>query len=342
MKKLKFFSSRSFRILFGIAILVLSALVLPRMFFPPQPQLSEEVWRGMFPFKSQYVDLKNGARVHYVDVGQGPTLLLLHGNPTSSFLYRHMIAELKSDYRVVVPDYPGFGRSTAPAGYGFTAQEQADSMVAFFDRLELDDVVIMVQDWGGPIGFNLAQQRVEHFAGFIIGNTWAWPLEGQRRYEIFSGLMGGPIGRWVNNAYNGVVHIFLKRGMVSSVDDDAYAGYFQTFLNGDRTPVTVFPRELIAATPFLGKVEAGMAGISEHQALIVWGEQDFAFGEAERRRLESIFPNHSTILLPSAGHFLQEDAPDEIAAAIRQTFPSNPVGADSSAKNINPPSHTAH
>ena len=330
MKNPKFNFSRSFRILFGIALLVLSALVLPRVFFPPQPQLSEEVWSGMFPFKSQYVDLENGARVHYVDEGQGPTLLLLHGNPTSSFLYRHLIAELKGDYRVVAPDYPGFGRSTAPASYGFTAQEQADSMVAFFDRLELNDVVIMVQDWGGPIGFNLAQQRAEHFDGFIIGNTWAWPLEGQRRYEIFSGLMGGPIGRWVNNAYNGVVHIFLKRGMVSSVDDHAYAGYFQTFLNGDRTPVTVFPRELIAATPFLRKVEAGMAGIGKLQALIVWGEQDFAFGELERQRFESIFPNHSTILLPDAGHFLQEDAPAEVAAAIRHAFPPNTVtvGAD--------------
>ena len=321
MKTPMFNPKKSSWILFGIALLVLSALALPHVLFPPQPQLSEEAWSAMFPFQSQYIDLENGARVHYVDEGEGPTLLLMHGNPTSSFLYRHLIAELKSDYRVVVPDYPGFGRSTAPAGYGFTAREQADSMVEFFDRLELDDVVIMVQDWGGPIGFNLAQQRPGHFEGFIIGNTWAWPLEGQQRYEIFSGLMGGPIGRWVDNAYNGVVHIFLKRGTVRSVNDDAYAGYFQTFLNGDRTPVTVFPRELITATPFLRKVESGMAGISEHQALIVWGEQDFAFREPERRRLELIFPNHSTTLLPDAGHFIQEDAPDEIASTIRQAFP---------------------
>jgi len=72
--------------------------------------------------------------------------LLLHGNPTSAFFYRHLIAALKSDYRLVAPDYPGFGRSKAPSGYGFTAQEQAETMVAFFDRLELDDVVVIGGD----------------------------------------------------------------------------------------------------------------------------------------------------------------------------------------------------
>ncbi len=307
-----------------LTILLLSlfiAIALPRLLFPPQPELTEEAYRRLFPYQSRYVDLHNGARVHYVDEGKGATLLLLHGNPTSSFLYRHLIAALRSDYRVVAPDYPGFGRSKAPTEYGFTAQEQADTMVAFFDRLRLDDVVVMVQDWGGPIGFNLVQRRPKRFKGIVIGNTWAWPLEGELRYKLFSWFMGGPIGRWINDRHNGVVHIFLKRGTVKSLDRDAYAGYFQPFLHGDRTPVTVFPRELIAASPFLRTVERGMERLKNNKALIVWGEQDFAFVERERRRFESLFPNHSTVLLPNASHFLQEDAPDEIAKAIRKVFP---------------------
>ena len=132
-----------------IIILLLSlfiAIALPRLLFPPQPELTEQAYRKLFPYQSHYVDLDNGTKSHYVDEGEGPTLLLLHGNPTSAFLYRHLIAALKSDYRLVAPDHPGFGRSKAPTGYGFTAQEQAETMVAFFDRLELDDVVIMVQD----------------------------------------------------------------------------------------------------------------------------------------------------------------------------------------------------
>ena len=320
-----------------IIILLLSlfiAIALPRLLFPPQPELTEQAYRKLFPYQSHYVDLDNGTKSHYVDEGEGPTLLLLHGNPTSAFLYRHLIAALKSDYRLVAPDHPGFGRSKAPTGYGFTAQEQAETMVAFFDRLELDDVVIMVQDWGGPIGFHLAQQRPERFHGFVIGNTWAWPLEGQLRYEMFSWILGGPIGRWLNGTHNGVVHFFLKRGTAGLLDREAYAAYFQPFLHGDRTPVTVFPRELIAASPFLRTVERGMEDLKEYKALIVWGEQDFAFREPERRRFESYFPDHSTILLPNASHYLQEDAPDEIAQALRQAFPPLRVVSIAAAKAV--------
>ncbi len=155
----------------------------------------------------------------------------------------------------------------------------------------------------------------------MIGNTWAWPLEGQLRYEVFSSILGGPIGRWINGAHNGGVHFFLKRGIAGSLDREAYAAYYQPFLHADRTPVTVFPRELIAASPFLRTVERDMENLKEYKALIVWGEQDFAFREPERRRFESYFPDHSTILLPNASHYIQEDAPDEISQALRHAFP---------------------
>ena len=146
-----FVTSKKWIILLSIILLLslFMAIALPRLLFPPQPELAEEAYRKLFPYQSHYVDLDNGTKIHYVDEGEGPTLLLLHGNPTSAFLYRHLIAALKSDYRLVAPDYPGFGRSEAPTGYGFTVQEQAETTVAFFDRLELDNVVVMVQDWGG-------------------------------------------------------------------------------------------------------------------------------------------------------------------------------------------------
>ena len=304
-----------------VAVLLVVGLVLPRLVFPVPAKLTQESYESLFPFESHFAELGNGARVHYVDEGTGPTLLLLHGNPTSAYLYREMITALKSDYRVIAPDYPGFGQSRATAGYGYTAQEQADTIVSFFDYMQLDDVVIMVQDWGGPIGFNLVQQRPEQFSGLIIGNTWAWPLEGQLRFEIFSWLMGGPIGTWLNNAHNGVLHLFLKRGLVQPLKQEEYAGYFQPFIEGDRRPVNIFPRELIAATPFLASVEQGMDRLAAYKALIVWGEQDFAFQETERLRFEAYFPRHRTQLLDGAGHFIQDDAPAEIAAAIRTVFP---------------------
>jgi haloalkane dehalogenase len=306
-----------------VAVLLVTGIALPALVFPQPLLLTQTAYEALFPFEGHYAELENGTKVHYVDEGEGegPTLLLLHGNPTSAFLYREMITKLKSDYRVIAPDYPGFGQSLAPAGYGYTAQEQADTMLHFFDTMELDDVVIMVQDWGGPIGFNLVQQRPDQFSGLVIGNTWAWPLEGQRRFELFSWFMGGPIGKWLNHSYNGVLHLFLKRGMAQPLTQQEYAGYFHPFVEGDRRPVTIFPRELIAATPFLAQVEKGMDRLADHRALFVWGVQDFAFKEAERLRLEAYFPHRQTQLLAGASHFIQDDAPAEIVAAIHAAFP---------------------
>ena len=91
----------------------------------------------LFPYKAHYLTLNNGAIIHYIDEGnQGesgtqPTLLLLHGNPTWSFLYRKIINELKDDFRLIAPDYPGFGLSSAPRGYTFTAAEQAQAISEF-------------------------------------------------------------------------------------------------------------------------------------------------------------------------------------------------------------------
>lgn len=97
--------------------------------------------------------------------GRGPLLLLLHGNPTWSFLYRDIIAGLKEQFRCIAPDYPGFGLSSAPAVFKFTASEQADVMAEFVRALDVTDYTIMMHDRGGPIGFSLAQQAPEKASG---------------------------------------------------------------------------------------------------------------------------------------------------------------------------------
>jgi haloalkane dehalogenase len=114
----------------------------------------------LYPFQHRFVDI-DGARIHYVDEGAGETLLLLHGNPSWSFLYRKIIIGLRSDYRCVAPDFPGYGMSDAPDGYGFTPREHSLVLEHFVDRLGLHDLTLMVQDWGGPLGLGVAGRRPE-------------------------------------------------------------------------------------------------------------------------------------------------------------------------------------
>ncbi|MFN2387137.1 MAG: alpha/beta fold hydrolase [Thermoanaerobaculia bacterium] len=284
--------------------------------------------QSLYPFESRYMDLL-GHRMHYVDEGEGPTLLLLHGNPTWSFLYRHLIIGLRSRFRCVAPDYPGFGLSRARPGYDFRAASQADAVGAFIQRLDLRGVIAFGQDWGGPIMLHAASRDPARFEGFVIGNTWGWPLDGDPHFERFARLLGGPVGgwaiRWFNAFVNWMIPLGLHRARLSRVEMDAYRGPFAT--GTAREATHVFPGELIAARQFLIEVESGLTRLRHVPALIVWGTRDFALRRRERERFEREFPNHETVLLDHAAHFIQEDAPGEIARAILRRWPGRAAGS---------------
>ncbi|MBZ0273162.1 alpha/beta fold hydrolase [bacterium] len=276
-----------------------------------------------FPFESRFVEV-GGAVVHYVDEGDGPVLLALHGNPTWSFLYRDIIGRLRDRFRVIALDYPGFGFSRAPEGYDFTPESHTLIVAAFVKRLNLTGITLIAQDWGGPIGLTVATRDPERFEGLVIGNTWAWPLDGERHFERFSRVMGGRLGGFAIRRFNAFVNGLIPLGTRRSVSRRvmrAYRGPFPTAAS--RRPVHVFPSCLLGSRDFLAKLEADLPKIADRPALIVWGEKDFAFREKERERFERIFPDHETHTLPDAGHYIQEDAPGEIADAIRTWHTQN-------------------
>jgi haloalkane dehalogenase len=276
----------------------------------------------------------DGASVHYVDEGSGPPLLLLHGNPTWSFLYRDVIAGLRDRFRCIAPDYPGFGLSgPAPAGYGYTPAEHARVVERLVLDLDLTGVTMMVQDWGGPIGFAVATRHPERFAAFVIANTWAWP-KSDPATQLFSRLLGGPIGRRLIAGRNVFVERILPGGVKRRTLPDAvmaaYRGPFPT--PASRRPIHVLPREILASRPLLAEVDRALPALARRPALIVWPTRDPAFRDAERRRWEATFPDHRTVTLEGAGHYVQEDAPDEIVAAIRDWAPDVESGGSTSSE----------
>jgi haloalkane dehalogenase len=285
----------------------------------------------LFAVEHRFLDV-DGARIHYVDEGSGETLLLLHGNPSWSFLYRKIIAGLRDDFRCVALDYPGYGMSDPRPGYGFTPKEHSLVLERFVDRLGLGDLTLMVQDWGGPIGLGLAGRRPEQVRRLIIGNTFAWPLSGERRMRLFSWVMGGPIGRSLTSAFNFVPKFFFARGFAQPLPPAVYEMYMAPWRDRNRRAAAVIaPKQLIAASAYLRDVEANLGKLADRPALIVWGKKDFAFRDAERERFERPFPRHKTVLLDDASHFVQEDAGDRIAAAFlafRQQTPADYVQAN--------------
>jgi haloalkane dehalogenase len=271
----------------------------------------------LFPVEHRFLEL-DGARIHYVDEGAGDTLLLLHGNPSWSFLYRKIIAGLKDAYRCVALDFPGYGMSSAPDAYGYTPREHSAVLERFVDRLAISDLTIMVQDWGGPIGLGFAARRPELVRGLIIGNTWAWPHDRDRRIRAFSWIMGGPIGKALTRRFNFVPRAFFSRGFAKPIDPEVLKLYFEPWKEpARRAPAVIAPRQLVAASPYLAEVQADLHKLADRPALIVWGTKDFAFREASRKRFEAAFPNHRTVLFDDASHFLQEDVGERIAEAFK-------------------------
>ncbi len=273
---------------------------------------------GTFPFESRFLDV-SGARIHYVDEGNGPILLMLHGNPTWSFVYRHVVLSLRDRFRCIAPDLPGFGLSVAPTGYGFLPEEHAQVIAAFVDRLELGSFTPVVQDWGGPIGLYVASRDPKRIERLVVGNTWCWPVNGDPHFERFSHLMGGPIGKFAILRYNAFVNVFIRAGIRRGpIDANVWNAYRRALPSPERRiPSYVFPRSILQSRTFLASCETSLDVLRDKPTLILWGDADIAFRSRERERFERALPNHRTVVLHGAGHYIWEDAPNEIASALR-------------------------
>jgi haloalkane dehalogenase len=271
----------------------------------------------LFPFTSRFVEL-GGNVVHFVDEGQGPVLLMLHGNPTWSFVYREVIRALCGSFRCIAVDLPGFGLSTASPGYAFHPNDHARVVGDFVDSLDLRDVTLIAQDWGGPIGLAAALRRRERFRGLVLANTWAWPVKGDLHFEVFSRVMGGPIGRLLIRHLNLFVNVMIpaghRRRSVTAEEMAHYRNALPTPVR--RVPTAVFPRDIIAAGRFLTDLEQGLPALADLPTLLIWGDADIAFRDKERRRWEAVMSRCQTVVLPGAGHFVQSDAPNDFAHAL--------------------------
>lgn len=190
---------------------------------------------GSFPFHSRFLDM--GARIHYIDEGTGPALLMIHGNPTWSFVFRHLILLLCDSFRCVALDLPGFGLSERPPDYGFLPEEQVRVVAGFVEGLGLRSFTPMVQDWGGPIGLYVAGFAPERIERLVIGNTWCWTMNGDFHCEMFSRTPGGPLGRLAIRRFNAFVNGFVPAGIKRKpITEQLIDAYRKPFVTDGATP----------------------------------------------------------------------------------------------------------
>lgn len=273
-----------------------------------------------YPFESRWLE-RGGSAMHYVDVGKGRPVLMLHGNPTWSFLYRRVIRDLEGECRCIAPDYPGFGLSDHPEGYGYTPGEHARWVMELVDDLRLDGVVVVGQDWGGPIGLRTAVERSGRTAGLVMANTWCWAPDW--RLRLFSRAMGGStLGRWLQLEKNFFARRVVPLGIHRSErrTEAVLESYRRPFPDREsRRGTWAFPRAIRTFAGWLDATWRQAGGLDSLPVGLVWGMKDPALGrEAYLDRWRERFRDASVDRVEDAGHYLQEDRPGRLASGIRR------------------------
>ena len=271
-------------------------------------------------FEPRYVEV-DGLRLHHVDEGTGPPVVCFHGEPTWGYLYRRMLDRLlAAGHRVVCPDMAGFGRSDKPTDQGWYSYERhVEYLARHLQQIELEDVTVVVQDWGGPIGLRWAVEHSEQVARLVILNTglftgrvskgfMAWRDFAERTPDL-------PIGRIVEGA------------TATDVPPEVIAAYEAPFPSAEskagaqRFPLIVplGPGDPGAAE--MAAVRDALAGW-EKPVLVAFSDSDpvFPFPRAGEQFTELIPSAGAQVKIEGAAHFLQEDRGEEIAEMMLEAF----------------------
>ena len=268
-----------------------------------------------FAFTPHYLE-QDGLRLHYLDEGAGAPILLLHGEPTWSFLYRKVIPTLARHGRCLAPDYFGFGRSDKPTERGWYSYDRhAESIRRFVEELDLRDLTVVVQDWGGPIGFRLCVDEPDRIARLVVLNTGIGaraPNEEWLRFQAFMRRVDTEI----------VTSRLVALTLVQPVADEVLAGYDAPFpVPESRVGVVTFPE--LVATSAEHPSAAAMLDVRDRlrtfdrPALVLFSDGDPIFGRPAAERMAALLPGSELDPpLVGAGHFLQEDRGEEVAARI--------------------------
>jgi cis-3-alkyl-4-acyloxetan-2-one decarboxylase len=283
--------------------------------------------RDLYPFDSHYFDRGGGVRLHYLDEGEGDPVVMVHGNPTWSFYYRNLAADLRRDHRVIVPDHVGCGLSDKPGDdrYGYRLADRVGDLEALLEHLGVRErVTLVLHDWGGMIGMAWATRHPERVARLVLLNTAAFPLPTSKVFPWPLWLVrdtragAAMVSRW--NAFSRVAsRVAAKRPMSAAVREAYVMPYEQ---QGDRIATLRFVQDipLRPSDPSWALVTdtaSKLKGLRHLPAFICWGAKDFVFDRHFLAVWRDYLPMAEVTMYPDAGHYVLEDEAASIVPSVR-------------------------
>jgi len=282
-----------------------------------------------YPFSSHVFD-SNGFRLHYLDEGprDAEPLVMLHGNPTWSFYYRKLVGELSDRYRCIVPDHMGMGLSEKPRRdrYPYTLHSRIDDLERLLDHLQINQTLtLIVHDWGGMIGMGYAARHFDRIGRLIVLNSAAFHLPATKKMPWRLSVcrrrrLGAILVRGFNTFCRAATSMSVMNRLNSKVKA-AYLAPYDSWYN--RIAIHRFVQD-IPLSPHdpsyntVSRVEAGLNQLEDCPMLICWGMRDFVFDEHFLNEWILRFPRAQVNRFDHAGHYVLEDAGDEIASLVRQ------------------------
>jgi len=317
----------------NVSVGVISAMPSPdpiaRLLTPEQvdPQLRQRAdcrdgFEDEYPFASHWFEV-DGHVQHYIDEGQGPVLLMVHGNPTWSFAWRRLVKDLSYDYRVIAIDHLCCGFSEKPQDRGvYSLHAHIQRLTALVGLLDLRQITLFAHDWGGAIGMGCAGRMAERFQRFVLMNTGAFRSQ---TIPFRIALCRIPLlGTLADRGLNLFARAALTMAVEKPLSPAVQAGFIAPY---DSWVHRIAVHEFVQDIPLrpshrsyatLTEVEQSLAQFRDHPMQLIWGMKDWCFtphnflNEFRRR-----FPNAHSLELPQAGHYVFEDAPEEL---LKQTL----------------------
>ena len=296
---------------------------------------AEQTFNDTFPFRPHFTDA-SGFQMHFVDEGKGEPIVCLHGEPTWGYIFRKFIPELSKHHRVIVPDHMGFGKSETPADREYTLGTHVDNLEALLLELDLRDITLVMQDWGGPIGGGFALRHPDRVKRLCLMNTVV-PLRLPIEQELFPRNAESGWFRWIRRAQEdgsldevlgnlGVTALsvmkllgFENSAAVDWTWIDAYSAHFRS--KADCIGAINFPLDFV--TGKWARFQAGgpheVEALRHKPAMLAEGLNDRAIlPEIVIKHFKAAFYQGVVVEIPEAGHFCQEDKPEVLIALIEQ------------------------
>lgn len=279
--------------------------------------------RAEYPFSPRRHRLADGTGLSYLDEGPRAhtAVVMVHGNPTWSYYYRHVVRALVPKSRCVVPDHIGMGLSDKPQHRAYTLAQRIEDLEDLIASLGLEQVDLVVHDWGGAIGLGFAGRHPEKVRRLVILNTAAFP---DARIPARIALCRAPfLGPLIVRGCNGfawpATWMAMARRALSTEEKRGYLYPYSSW--ADRVAVNAFVRDIPMDTVHpshstLSAVEAGLEGLHRKDAQIIWGGRDFCFNDHFLERWRAVFPAASVHRIADAGHYVLDDAREEVVPRV--------------------------